>query len=74
MTEHKWLDKYPENVKWDQDVVKITPNEVRDQLRNGHPSIETVGGRGEVGITTWMMQPGQERLVAKRLKDILSKA
>jgi L-seryl-tRNA(Ser) seleniumtransferase len=59
-------------VKWDQDIIKITPNEVREQLRNGHPSIETVGSSREIGITTWMMQPGQERLVARRLKEILS--
>ena len=26
------------------------------------------------GITTWMMVPGQERIVAKRLNEILSSA
>lgn len=61
-------------VKWDQSKVKITPPELRAELRNGHPSIETVGGEDVVGITTWMMEPGQERLVAKRIKEILSKA
>ncbi|WP_242119930.1 aminotransferase class V-fold PLP-dependent enzyme [Aestuariivivens sediminicola] len=59
-------------VRWDQDIVKITPNEARKKLRDGHPSIETVGNDSEIGITTWMMEPGQERLVALRLKEVLS--
>ena len=59
-------------VKWDQNVVKITPNDARAKLKNGHPSIETVGSDELIGITTWMMEPGQERLVARRLKEVLS--
>ncbi|MEM9141515.1 MAG: aminotransferase class V-fold PLP-dependent enzyme [Bacteroidota bacterium] len=61
-------------VKWDEDVVGISPEEVRHRLRNGHPSIETVGGKTDVGITTWMMQPGQEHIVAARLKEVLQNA
>jgi L-seryl-tRNA(Ser) seleniumtransferase len=54
--------------------VKITPDDVRKKLREGHPSIQTVGNSETVGITTWMMAPGQERIVAKRLHDILKEA
>ena len=61
-------------IRWNQNLVKITPNEVRDQLKNGHPSIQTVGDNSTVGITTWMMVPGQERIVAKRINEILSSA
>jgi len=61
-------------IRWNQNLVKITPNEVRDQLKNGHPSIQTVGDNSTVGITTWMMVPGQERIVAKRVSEILSSA
>ncbi len=61
-------------LKWDQDQVKITPDEMRESLRKGHPSIETVGDKEYVGITTWMMQPGQERTVARRVKEILEGA
>ena len=61
-------------IRWNQDLVKITPNEVRDQLKNGHPSIQTVGDNSSVGITTWMMVPGQERIVAIRVSEILSSA
>ena len=53
-------------------LMKISANEVRKQLSEGHPSIQTVGDSTNVGITTWMMVPGQERIVAKRIKEILS--
>ncbi len=61
-------------VRWDQDKVKTTPNEVRQALRDGHPSIETVGGSESVNITTWMMNPGEERIVARRIREILEAA
>ena len=61
-------------IKWNQKLVKISPDEVRKKLREGHPSIQTVGDSKTIGITTWMMVPGQERIVAKRLKEILSNA
>ena len=58
-------------ISLDPDRISISPDEVRQKLREGHPSIETVGGSDSVGITTWMMQPGQERIVAIRLREIL---
>ena len=58
-------------LSWDQDKIKMTPEELRQKLREGHPSIETIGGSDAVSITTWMMQPGQERIVASRIKEIL---
>ncbi len=61
-------------IRWDEKLVKITKDEMRQQLRNGHPSIETVGDKDMVGITTWMMEPGQEREVARRVKEVLANA
>lgn len=61
-------------IRWDENLVKITKDEMRQQLRDGRPSIETVGNDDEVGITTWMMEPGQERIVAKRVKEVLENA
>lgn len=58
-------------ISWDENKVKISPNEVREKLRNGTPSIETVGNKNEIGITTWMMVPGQEKIVAKKIQKIL---
>lgn len=61
-------------IKWDNTKVKTTTADVRNGLRKGHPSIETMGDDQTVDITTWMMIPGEERIVAKRLKEILQAA
>jgi L-seryl-tRNA(Ser) seleniumtransferase len=61
-------------IKWDVKKIKITPDKVRSELRDGHPSIETMGDDTSVDITTWMMIPGEERIVAKRIKEILQSA
>ena len=58
-------------IRWDQSKVNISPDNVRKILREGSPSIETVGNKNEIGITTWMMVPGQENIVAKKIKKIL---
>lgn len=58
-------------LKWDPTKIKATAEDVRNALRNGHPSIETVGDKETLGITTWMMIPGEERIVARRLKEVL---
>ncbi|NND32718.1 MAG: selenocysteine synthase [Saprospiraceae bacterium] len=59
-------------VSWDQNKIKMDGNAVREKLRMGHPSIQTVGNNESLGITTWMMNPGEERIVASRIKEILS--
>ena len=61
-------------IRWDQSKIKTTPDEVRKKLRNGHPSIETVGGKESVDITTWMMNPGEERIVGEKVREILGEA
>lgn len=61
-------------IKWDTSKVKAKPADIRTALRDGHPSIETMGGEETIDITTWMMTPGEERIVAKRLKELLQNA
>ncbi|MEQ9566898.1 MAG: hypothetical protein RLN85_13990, partial [Pseudomonadales bacterium] len=61
-------------IRWDKNIINMSPDDVRSKLRDGHPSIETVGSDEEVRITTWMMEPGQERVVAQRLKEVLASA
>ena len=58
-------------IKWDQNKLNISPDELRKQLRDGDPSIQTVGNKNSVGITTWMMVPGQETIVSQKIKSIL---
>lgn len=61
-------------ITWDQQKVPITPGEVRKTLRDGHPSIEMMGGNESLDITTWMLRPGEERIVAQRVQEILASA
>jgi L-seryl-tRNA(Ser) seleniumtransferase len=61
-------------ISWDETKVKAKPGDIRNALRDGHPSIETMGNDKTIDITTWMMNPGEERIVAKRLKDLLQGA
>ncbi|QJW90004.1 selenocysteine synthase [Spirosoma taeanense] len=61
-------------VAWATDKVKLTPKALQEQLRNGNPSIEVVGEPNGISMTTWMLKPGQEKIVATRLKEELTKA
>lgn len=71
---------------YDHSRVKISAREVADQLRHGTPSIElnpSTGQKNARGLTrdqdtivvgVWMLQPGEELVVARRLYEVLSKA
>jgi L-seryl-tRNA(Ser) seleniumtransferase len=64
------------DISWDTQKVKISPRELKQQLRNGNPSIEVIGGGGEnsISLTVFMLKPGQEKIVASRLSEILKRA
>lgn len=60
-------------VTWDNSIIKMTTTELQEKLRNGNPSIEVISPDDKsIHITVWVMKPGQEKLVAKRLKEVLS--
>lgn len=60
---------------WDTAKVKISDKDLRAGLRAGNPSIELGGGTdNSVNITVFMLKPGQEKIVAARLKEELVKA
>lgn len=59
-------------IKPDPTKVKVNASQLRQALRDGHPSIETMGGNESVDITTWQMIPGEEKIVARRIKEILA--
>ncbi len=62
-------------ISWDIEKVKIARNDFQEKLRNGNPSIEMIGGKdNSVVITSWMMKPGEEKIVAARLAEELTKA
>jgi L-seryl-tRNA(Ser) seleniumtransferase len=59
-------------VKIDQAAAGITGQEVSRKLREGTPSIGVRPG-DELLIGVWMMEPGEEKVVAKRLREVFEK-
>ncbi|HVW73013.1 MAG TPA: aminotransferase class V-fold PLP-dependent enzyme [Rhizomicrobium sp.] len=74
-------------IRYDQSRVKIKPLDVAQSLRDGSPSIELnpstgrkpvsaglPGGEDTILIGVWMLQPGEDMIVARRLREVLRKA
>jgi len=62
-------------ITWDRSKISLAPDEVRKQLREGQPSIETTpGSHDELLMTVWMLQPGEAQVVARRVRQVLKGA
>jgi L-seryl-tRNA(Ser) seleniumtransferase len=61
-------------VVWDEEKLGRSSREVVDALRTGKPAIELRPGGGPgISIGVWMMQDGDDEVVAKRLREELAK-
>ncbi|MEH6306565.1 aminotransferase class V-fold PLP-dependent enzyme [Olivibacter sp. CPCC 100613] len=61
------------HIHWNPEKVKISGKELQQRLRAGNPSIEIGGAEDKsLVLTAWMLKPGQEKVVAKRLREELS--
>jgi L-seryl-tRNA(Ser) seleniumtransferase len=74
-------------ISFDQNRIKITGPEVMQKMRQGNPRIElnpaTGGGPASAGLPggpntivvgVWMLQPGEDLVVAQRLHEVLQSA
>ena len=74
-------------IRYDQTRVKIKPLDVAQVLREGTPAIELnpstgrkpvsaglPGGEDTILVGVWMLQPGEDLIVARRLREVLLKA
>jgi L-seryl-tRNA(Ser) seleniumtransferase len=70
-------------IRYDQQRIKIAPLEVAEQLRQGAPSIELnpatgrdegIGDANTIVVGVWMLEPGEDMIVARRLREVLMKA
>jgi L-seryl-tRNA(Ser) seleniumtransferase len=72
-------------LRYDRQRVKIAPTEVASELRKGTPSIELNPATGKkagglpsdentIVVGVWMLEPGEELTVARRLREVLGKA
>jgi L-seryl-tRNA(Ser) seleniumtransferase len=74
-------------IRYDQQRIKISTKEVAKQLRAGTPSIELNPATGtmeasagipkdpnKIVVGVWMLEPGEDLVVARRLHEVLSQA
>lgn len=59
-------------VSWDPAQLHITGEEVAEEVARNKPRIALGAGVTSIDITAWMMQPGDDRIVADRLHGILA--
>jgi L-seryl-tRNA(Ser) seleniumtransferase len=58
-------------VTWNKPEIKA--KELQEKLRYGSPSIEVIShDEKSIHITVWVMKQGEEKIVAKRLKEELT--
>jgi len=74
-------------IRYDPERVKISPKEVKRQLHAGTPSIELNPATGsteasagipkdanKIVVGVWMLEPGEDEIVARRLREVLTAA
>lgn len=59
-------------VEWDQSRVRKTPAAVAQALREGQPSIELIARGERLEIAAWTLEPGDDAIVARRLREVLT--
>ncbi|MCC6391663.1 MAG: twin-arginine translocation signal domain-containing protein [Bryobacterales bacterium] len=62
-------------ITWNEDAYRFRAGEVTRQLMEGEPSI-AISARGErlLQVSVWMMRPGENMIVARRLKEVFQGA
>ncbi len=60
-------------ISWDPAILPLTGQQVMEKLRDGEPGIELNAGKNNISLVTFIMVPGEEKIVATRIKEELSK-
>ena len=60
-------------ISWDAAAKGMTPADAVNGLRAGEPSIGSRSEGDALVIGVWMMRPGEEKIVARRLRQVLEK-
>jgi uncharacterized pyridoxal phosphate-dependent enzyme len=60
-------------ITWDAAQKGLSAADAVKALRDGEPSIGTRSEGNAVVVGVWMMRPGEEKVVARRLKEVLEK-
>jgi L-seryl-tRNA(Ser) seleniumtransferase len=68
------------HLTWDESRIKLTGNELKERLWSGNPGIEVMLGgtmgtnKGGIELSVWQLKPGQEKVVAARVREELLRA
>jgi hypothetical protein len=60
-------------VKWDEKAFNFSRDDCFKALQEGDPSVVALRTPLGVTIVTWMMNPGEEVIVARRMKEVLER-
>lgn len=59
-------------INFDRSVAKHSPKEIKEALKLGKPSIEVANASEKsLNLTVWMLNKGEEKIVGKRLAEVL---
>lgn len=59
-------------ISWDAEKLGITGDELADLLLNGNPRIIIPAGQSYATVMPYMMMPGDDKIAAARLREVLS--
>lgn len=57
-------------INWDPRRISLTAQEASKQLRSGKPSIVLGRSENSLGMNSFMLQPGEEKIIAERLVQL----
>jgi len=57
-------------INWDPRRISLTTQEASKQLRSGKPSIVLGRSENALGMNSFMLQPGEEKIIAERLVQL----
>ena len=60
-------------IRWDRDRIPLSPQQVAGEMSKGDPRVEMPSGEHGVSVMPYMLEPGEDALVAGRLCDVLSR-
>ncbi len=62
------------SIDWEAETVGVSAEDARAGLSDGEPRIELFAHAGGVTVNPYMMEPGEDRVVARRMREQLTRA
>ena len=59
------------NIFWDPRKISLSPREASKAMREGKPSVVIGASESGLGMSSFMLKPGEEKIIAARLVELL---